>query len=96
MIIINNEDSLRVDCEDVTIEEYSDLLNKLELELSNANKLGKNGIGLAAPQIGIAKNIAIIRLPKIKLDLVKLIKVTTPLFLKRKGVCLFLVELKIL
>ena len=31
---------------------------------------GKNGIGLAAPQIGIAKDIAIIRLPKISLNLV--------------------------
>lgn len=87
MIIINNEDALRVNCEDVTIEEYSGLLNKLELELSNANKLGKNGIGLAAPQIGIAKNIAIIRLPKIKLDLVncKINKGYDSAFFKEEG-----------
>lgn len=70
MIIINDENAIRLDCDDVNIDEYPDLLNKLERELINANKLGKNGIGLAAPQIGIAKNIAIIRLPNFKLNLV--------------------------
>jgi len=64
MIIINNEEALRVKCEDVSPEEVGSLINILELELENANRLGKGGIGLAAPQIGIAKNIAIIRLDK--------------------------------
>lgn len=62
MIITNNEDALRIKCEDVLPEEVNDLLAALENELSNANRLGKGGIGLAAPQIGIAKNIAIVRL----------------------------------
>ena len=71
MIIINNENALRIKCDDVSsIEEYQHLRYTLEKELDNANRLGKNGIGLAAPQIGIAKNIAIIRLPKTNLDLV--------------------------
>ena len=64
MIITNNEDALRVICEDVLSDEVPHLIARLEAELDYANKLGKNGIGLAAPQIGIAKNIAIIRLDK--------------------------------
>ena len=64
MIIINNEEALRVKCEDVKLEEVGALVATLEAELNNANRLGKGGIGLAAPQIGIAKNIAIVRLGK--------------------------------
>jgi peptide deformylase len=71
MIITNDENALRVFCEEITsIEEYIEIKNILENELRQANKLGKNGIGLAAPQIGLAKNMAIIRLPGISLDLV--------------------------
>lgn len=64
MIIINNEDALRVKCEEVLPEEVAALIAILESELDNANRLGKGGIGLAAPQIGIAKNIAIVRMGK--------------------------------
>lgn len=64
MIIVNNEEALRVKCEDVLFEEIAPLIAALEAELANANRLGKGGIGLSAPQIGIAKNIAIIRLGK--------------------------------
>lgn len=64
MIIINNEEALRVKCEDVLPEEVGSLIATLEAELAYANRLGKGGIGLAAPQIGIAKNIAIVRLNK--------------------------------
>lgn len=64
MIITNNEEALRVKCEDVLLDEVGSLIEILESELKEANRLGKNGIGLAAPQIGIAKNIAIIRLEK--------------------------------
>jgi len=62
MIITNNEEALRIKCEDVFPEEVAGLVEVLEKELNHANKLGKSGIGLAAPQIGIAKKIAIIRL----------------------------------
>lgn len=62
MIIINDEVALRVKCEDVQTHEVADLIATLEAELNNANRLGRGGIGLAAPQIGIAKNIAIVRL----------------------------------
>lgn len=64
MIITNNEEALRVFCEEVKPEEVGPLIATLEAELDHANRLGKGGIGLAAPQIGIAKNIAIVRLDK--------------------------------
>jgi peptide deformylase len=62
MIITNNEAALRVSCQDVLTEEVGELVSMLEAELQNANRLGMRGIGLAAPQIGIAKKIAIVRL----------------------------------
>lgn len=70
MIITNNEAALRVFCEPVTTEEVGPLIEALEKELDYANRLGKNGVGLAAPQIGIAKDIAIVRLPKLSFNLV--------------------------
>jgi len=70
MIITNNEELLRVKCEDVLSEEIGTLIETLEKELDYANRLGKGGIGLAAPQIGIAKKIAIVRLNNAKFDLV--------------------------
>jgi peptide deformylase len=70
MIITNNEAALRVKCEDVSENEVGTLIENLENELTNANRLGKGGIGLAAPQIGIAKSIAIVRLGNISINLV--------------------------
>lgn len=87
MIIINNEDALRVKCEDVLPEEVGSLIATLEGELNYANRLGKGGIGLAAPQIGIAKNIAIVRLGQVSVDLVncKLDKGYDPSVFKQEG-----------
>jgi peptide deformylase len=62
MIITNNEDLLRVKCEDVLPEEVDSLIKILEKELAESAKNGNPGIGLAAPQIGIPKKIAIIRM----------------------------------
>jgi len=70
MIIVNDEEALRVKCEDVHPDDVGTLIATLENELIHANKLGRGGIGLAAPQIGIAKKIAIIRLNNLHLDLV--------------------------
>ena len=70
MIIINNEEALRVNCDDVLQEEVADLINQLEKELNYSNAMGRHGIGLAAPQIGIAKNIAIVRLQDFKFNLI--------------------------
>lgn len=69
MIIINDEAALRVKCEDVLPHEVGPLVAQLEAELAEANRLGKGGIGLAAPQIGIAKKIAIVRMGNKSADL---------------------------
>jgi peptide deformylase len=62
-MIITDEKLLRaIKCVDVLPEEVSELVATLERELEHSEKLGRKGIGLAAPQIGIAKKIAIIRI----------------------------------
>lgn len=87
MIITNDEAALRVFCEPVSLEEAGSLIEALERELEHSNRMGRPGIGLAAPQIGIAKNIAIVRLPKIKLNLInaKLQKGFDPAFFEEEG-----------
>lgn len=62
MIITNNENALRVVCEKVSLDEVADLIDTLENELQHSAMMGNPGIGLAAPQIGINKDIAIVRL----------------------------------
>lgn len=62
-MIITDEKLLRsIKCEEVALDEVGALVEKLEQELEHSEKLGRKGIGLAAPQIGIAKKIAIIRI----------------------------------
>jgi peptide deformylase len=65
MIIINDESALRVDCEDVKEHEVSELIEILQAQL-----VGTDGVGLAAPQIGLAKKIAIVRTPNVNINLV--------------------------
>lgn len=57
-MIITDEKLLRVKCEDALPEEVGPIIDQLERELKNAG----NGIGLAAPQINVHKNIAIVRI----------------------------------
>jgi peptide deformylase len=87
MIIVNNEELLRVQCQEVLPNEVGALIETLEKELDYANKLGKNGIGLAAPQIGIAKSIAIVRTDKLKFNLInaKIEQGYDPSFFKEEG-----------
>jgi peptide deformylase len=73
MIITNDEGALRVKCANVLSEEIGSLIEQLEKELKYSADVGRPGIGLAAPQIGIAKNIAIVRTGKYKIDLVNCI-----------------------
>lgn len=70
MIITNNEEALRIKCFDVLENEAYDIIQTLENELSYANKNSNFGIGLAAPQIGIAKKAAIIRVSNYKINLI--------------------------
>ncbi len=70
-MIITSEEELRVECEDVKPEEVQELREKLEAELKASAKRGSPGIGLACPQIGIAKRMAIVRVnDKLSVDLV--------------------------
>lgn len=61
-MILTDEQALRVKCVDVLPEEVEDIKAKLENELDLSAKRGRPGIGLAAPQIGIPKKMAIVRL----------------------------------
>lgn len=87
MIITNNEELLRLPTTPVLLEEVGPLIELLENELNHANYLGNQGIGLAAPQIGIQKDIAIIRLGETKINLVnaKLQNGYDPTFFKDEG-----------
>lgn len=63
-MIITDEKLLRRSCINANPEEVDSIINKLEIELNQSAIDGLPGIGLAAPQIGILKNIAIIRIDK--------------------------------
>ena len=69
-MILTDEQSLRIPCTDVLPEEVGEIREKLEKELDLSGKRGQPGIGLAAPQIGIPKRMAIVRLNEYKIDLV--------------------------
>jgi peptide deformylase len=69
-MIITDESLLRVKCELVLPSEVDDLRAKLEEGLAWAARNNRAGVGLACPQIGIAKEMAIIRVEDIKIDLV--------------------------
>lgn len=61
-MIITDEKALRVICQMVLPDEVNDLRIKLEQALSWSAQKGFPGVGLACPQIGIAKNMAIVRI----------------------------------
>lgn len=69
-MIITDEKKLRAECSKVTPDEVEFLIKTLEKELDEGNKLGKGGVGLAAPQIGISKKAAIVRTDKFSIDLI--------------------------
>ena len=69
-MIITDVDKLRENCGLVDPKDTREIIRELEKELEAANKYSLTGIGLAAPQIGINKRVAIIRIDNIKFDLV--------------------------
>lgn len=72
-MIVTDSKILRTPCLPVLLEEIEELRTKLEDELAASGRAGRPGIGLAAPQIGIFKRMAIIRIPgQEPLDLVNL------------------------
>lgn len=61
-MIVIEEDKLRLPCQEVGEEEVAELRQKLEKELQRSARRGRPGIGLALPQIGIQKQMAIVRI----------------------------------
>lgn len=70
-MIVTDEEALRISCEPVLPEEVDDLRAKLERALAWSASQGRPGVGLACPQIGIGKQMCIIRPDdSIKIDLI--------------------------
>jgi len=71
-MIITDVSKLHIKCDEVSsIEEENEIILRLEKELLLSNERKNYGIGLAAPQIGINKRVAIVRIADtIKLNLV--------------------------
>lgn len=61
-MIITDEKILRTKCSDALEHEVGSIIDQLELELKNSADIGRPGIGLSAIQIGIPKNVAIVRI----------------------------------
>jgi peptide deformylase len=69
-MIIIDESLLRIKCEPVLLCEINDLKNKLDNVLIWSLNNGFPGVGLACPQIGIAKKMAIVRVGEFKINLI--------------------------
>jgi len=69
-MIITDIEKLKVKSEDANEDEVKKILDELDLALKLSGERGVPGIGLSAPQIGINKKIAIIRIGNMKIDLV--------------------------
>ena len=67
MKIITDQNFLKIPCEKISLEEVSNIILQLEKFLKDSEV---EGIGLAANQIGIKKQVAIIRMDKISINLV--------------------------
>jgi len=65
-MIVTDEVELRKPNQEVLVEEVDELVSKLEQGLIFSRENNNPGIGLAAPQIGIHKKIAIIRLGQVQ------------------------------
>ena len=61
-MIITDEKILRTPGTNAASEDVRTIIEALERELEHSGRMGKPGIGLAANQIGIHKNVAIIRI----------------------------------
>jgi peptide deformylase len=87
-MIITDEALLRVKCDQVLPDEVNDLKKKLEQALIWSANNGRPGVGLACPQIGIAKSMAIVRVDdSIKIDLVnaKIVQMYHPFIFENEG-----------
>lgn len=65
--IITDITILKQKCSDATASEAIEICQQLDIALSQSRR---KGLGLSAIQIGIAKRVAIVRMPSLHLDLV--------------------------
>ena len=96
-MIITDENILRQISENVRPEEVNDLVAALDKELQHSKLMGRDGIGLAAIQIGIAKKAAIIRISdELSINLInaKIEKQYNPTPFKEEGCLSYPNELK--
>lgn len=87
-MIIEDESILRTPCELVESEaEAKQIIAALDRELEASAEAGCEGIGLAAVQINIPKQVFIIRLGRIKYDFVnpKIISLKNPVVVAKEG-----------
>lgn len=89
-MIISDENILRAKNVDVMLEESNELIKLLEKGLSYSMLMGRPGIGLACPQIGINKKAAIVRINgshnlSINLINAKIKKGYSPFIFKEEG-----------
>ncbi len=87
-MIVTSEEILRLKCHPVLPDEVEDLRKKLEQALAWSAKQGRPGVGLACPQIGIAKTMAIVRVDdSMKFDLVnaKIVQMYHPFNFDNEG-----------
>jgi peptide deformylase len=61
-MIITDEIILRQSCSNTNESEVGAIVEQLERELEYSGRMGRSGIGLSAIQIGIRKNVAIVRI----------------------------------
>lgn len=69
-MIVSDLSILTKENQSVSLEESADLIDSLEKELNYSALMGRPGVGLACPQIGINKKAAIIRVGNTKLNLI--------------------------
>jgi len=87
-MIITDEKELRIKCSQVLPDEVNDLRQKLEEALAWSARQGRSGVGIACPQIGIPKSMAIVRVDdSIKIDLVnaKIVHMYHPFEFENEG-----------
>lgn len=100
-MIISDEKILRNKNDDVKPEEIEGLIHLLEKGLNYSAAMGRPGIGLACPQIGINKRAAIVRINtngaydlSVNLVNARIDKGYNPLLFKDEGCLSFVGELK--
>ena len=87
MIITNDANRLSIPCQPATMREGLEIIKKLDEELKRTERDGNPGIGLAANQIGINKQVCIVRTKKSSISLINpfIISFNKPIIVDGEG-----------